>query len=88
MTCDEYRRVLARMNLRQVDVSWIMNVTGRQGQRWANGTSPVPQAVSLILLALEQGHISALWLRKHIDAAIPYSHHSWKGGSRWGADDA
>ncbi len=87
MTSDEYRKVLARMNLRQVDVSWIMGVTGRTGQRWANGTTPVPQAVSLLLLALEQDRISPLWLRKHIDDPIPYSHHHWKGGSKWGLED-
>ena len=87
MTCDQYRKVLARMGLRQIDVSWIMGVTGRTGQRWANGSTPVPQAVGLILWALEQDRISALWLRKHIKDAIPYSHNKWRGGKWWGMED-
>ena len=73
MTTDEYRDTLQRMGLRQVDVGWIMGVTGRQSRRWANGQSPVPQAVHLLLLAMEQYRISPTWLRKHISDPIPYN---------------
>ena len=73
MTTEEYRETLRRMGLRQVDVAWIMNVTGRHAKRWASGHTPVPQAVFLLLLAMEQYRISPTWLRKHISDPIPYT---------------
>jgi len=73
MTTEQYRETLRRMGLRQVDVAWMMGVTGKQSKRWATGKSPVPQAVHLLLLAMEQYRISPTWLRKHISDPIPYT---------------
>ena len=73
MTADQYRKTLRKMGLRQVDMAWIMGVTQRQSRRWAEGSSPVPRPVGLLLLALHQERITPTWLRKHIDEPIPYS---------------
>lgn len=74
MTKDEYRAALQRMGLRQVDVSWITGVTHRHGRKWANGDTPIPQSVYLLLKALEEGRITPRWLLKSIP--IPPPHHS------------
>lgn len=73
MTKDEYRAALQRMGLRQVDVSWITGVTHRHGRKWANGDTPIPQSVSLLLTALEEGRITPRWLKKHIPIDPPYN---------------
>ena len=73
MTTEEYRACLARLGLRQVDVSWMAGVGGAHGRKWALGKTPIPQAVSLLLIALEQGRISPTWLRWHILEPIPYN---------------
>lgn len=73
MTKEEYRFALHRMGLRQVDVSWITGVTHRHGRKWANGDTPIPQSVSLLLTALEEGRITPRWLKKNIPVPPPYN---------------
>lgn len=73
MTGDELRAAMQRMNLREVDVAWLMGVSVRHVRRWKTNVNPVPQTVHLLLQALEQGKLRPNWFKKHIVAPVPWS---------------
>lgn len=73
MTKNEYRALIKRLGLRQVDVAWIAGVSGRQAKRWSSGACPVPRSVFLLLRALEEGRLHPYWFRRNIPEPIPYS---------------
>lgn len=73
MTTEEYQALVLRTGLRQIDIAWMMGVTGRQSQRWWCGASPIPRSVELLLKGLAEGKLKPRWFRKRIKEPLPYS---------------
>lgn len=73
----EFDALLKKLGLRQVDVAWMMNVSGNRVCTWGR-KNPVPQAAVLLLRALETGRITPTWLRRQIPFPIPYNRDEWK----------
>ena len=71
MTKEEYRDLLSRNNLRQVDVSWMTGVGERHARSWALGRYPVPQYAQIILRAYDEGLIDGPWLVRGINRPVP-----------------
>lgn len=78
MTTEEYQALILRLGLRQVDIAWMMGVTGRQSQRWWCGASPIPRSVELLLIAFAEGKLKPRWFRKRIKEPVPYSDASYR----------
>lgn len=49
MTCAQYRTVIAALGLSQTSAAKFLGVSLKQSQRWANGHTPVPEAVAKLL---------------------------------------
>lgn len=49
MTPAQYRDAIARLGLSQRAAGEFFGRSGRQGQRWANGWSPLPKSVTMLL---------------------------------------
>ena len=49
MSPTEYRDAIARLGLSQRSAGEFFGRSGRQGQRWANGWSPLPKSVAMVL---------------------------------------
>lgn len=71
MTTEEYRALLDRNGLRQVDAAWMCGIGERHARSLALGKFPVPQYVATILQAYDEGLIDGLWLVRHIDRTVP-----------------
>lgn len=67
----DFRDLLLRCELRQIDAGWLLGVHARQVRAWCRGEYPVPQYASLLLSAYDQGLISPKWLAKMIDVPPP-----------------
>jgi hypothetical protein len=62
MTPDKLIVIMKRQNLSVMDLATIVAGSKRQVIAWRMGTSPVPQILSILLLALEDGLITQDWL--------------------------
>lgn len=71
MTAEEFTTFRKRQKLRLTDIAWMTGTTIRQVARWANGDTPVPRSVNLLLKAFAQDKIDARWLVKNIPDPIP-----------------
>ena len=71
MTTEEYRALLDRNGLRQVDAAWMCGIGERHARSLALGKFPVPQYVATILQAYDEGLMAGLWLVRHIDRPVP-----------------
>lgn len=65
MTHLRYKQLLAKHHLRQIDVAWLAGVGWRQARRWSDGDAAPPASWILLLLAYDEGLISAEWLAAH-----------------------
>jgi DNA-binding transcriptional regulator YiaG len=54
----QFRSILTRLRLSQVEAARIFGVGERTARRWAAGTARVPHAVTLLLLLLADRKIS------------------------------
>jgi hypothetical protein len=66
-----YKDILARNNLRQLDVAWMCDVHVRSVRRWGLGQHTIPQAAALLLTAYDQGLITPVWLAAEITKPLP-----------------
>ncbi len=49
MTAQQYRATIERLGLSQVDAGKFLGVTTRSSWAWANGKTPIPLAVQILL---------------------------------------
>lgn len=68
MSSDEYRKALGDLGLSQTDIAVMLRKGEKQPQRWANGQTPVPEEVAIILRAMLQGECGREVIRKAVDA--------------------
>lgn len=61
MTPKTMNAIMARHGLLQVDVARICAVTSRTVYNWATGRQKIPQAVALLLTALDEGTLDLQW---------------------------
>lgn len=66
-----YKDILARNNLRQLDVAWMCDVHVRSVRRWGLGQHTIPQAAALLLTAYDHGLITPVWLAAEITKPLP-----------------
>lgn len=71
MTAEEFRKLLDRNGLRQVDAAWMCGIGERHARSLALGEFPIPQYVATILMAYDEGLITASWLVRRIDNPVP-----------------
>ena len=62
MTSEQLITIMRRQNLSVMDLATIVAGSKRQVIAWRMGTSPVPQILSFLLTALEEGVITQDWL--------------------------
>jgi hypothetical protein len=66
VTKEQFRDLLLKNELRQVDAAWIFGVGLRQVRAWVLGEYPVPQYAELLLKAYDAGLITPKWLAQRI----------------------
>jgi hypothetical protein len=71
MSPTEFRDLLERNSLRQVDAAWICGVGIRQARSWALGEYEIPQYACLLLRAYDQGMITPHWLAANVTKEPP-----------------
>ena len=54
MTPNQFRRAIADLGLSQGEAARLFEVSLRTSHGWARGDAPVPRAVALVLLALQE----------------------------------
>ena len=62
MTSEQLITIMRRQNLSVMDLATIVAGSKRQVIAWRMGESPVPQILSFLLMALEEGIITQEWL--------------------------
>jgi len=66
MTPAEFRAAITKLGLSQEEAGRLLGRSGRTGQRWATGKSPIPHTVALLLvLAVRDKKWAALLKRSH-----------------------
>lgn len=58
MTPEEYRRVIAALDLNQEGAAELLGVNARTSRKWANGERKIPPPARRFLLFLEAARIS------------------------------
>jgi DNA-binding transcriptional regulator YiaG len=53
MTSDRFNETLLTLGLTQAGFARVVGINARTVRRWASGSSPVPEMVATLLLALE-----------------------------------
>jgi hypothetical protein len=71
MTVDELRAVMARRGLTQAQAGWMCGMSMRHMRKLANGESPIPAYVMIILTAYDAGLLPAEWLVRTIPTPVP-----------------
>jgi hypothetical protein len=62
MTKEKLLAIMESAQLSRDDISAITGKSGRQTYAWTTGAAPVPRALALVLLAIEDQKISLTWL--------------------------
>lgn len=62
MTKDKLTEIMGKLELSRDDLSAITGKSERQTYAWTTGAAPVPRALALVLLAIEDQKISLTWL--------------------------
>jgi len=57
---------MRRHALTASDVAWVVGVTVRQVRYYLSGAYPIPQSISLLLQAYDEGRIDSRWLVRHL----------------------
>ena len=65
MSPDQLATIMTKFGLLQIDVALICGVTPRTVNNWYHGRQDVPQAVTLILTALDEGLVPIEWIAEH-----------------------
>lgn len=62
--------IMQRQGLSNQDVATISGVTYRQVMSWRSGQYPIPMMLSFLLLALDEGQLSAEWLISNLEKEL------------------
>lgn len=62
--------IMQRQGLSNQDVATISGVTYRQVMSWRSGQYPIPMMLSFLLLALDEGQLSADWLISNLEKEL------------------
>jgi hypothetical protein len=62
--------MLHKHNIRHRDLAFIAGRTTRAVTQWVQGERPLPRAVELVLLALDDGKIDEKWLAKKLSRKV------------------
>jgi len=71
LTVEKLRALLAKNQLRQCDLAWMVGVSDRQARAWCCGETDIPQYVCLLLAAYDQKLLKDEWLIKQIAEPVP-----------------
>ena len=66
MSPDQLATIMTKFGLLQIDVALICGVTPRTVNNWYHGRQDVPQAVALILTALDEGLVPIEWVAARV----------------------
>lgn len=62
MTSHDLKELMQRHGMLHRDLALISGRTERAVYYWVHGGRPLPRAIELLLLALDEGRIDASWL--------------------------
>lgn len=62
MNPETLKSIMTDLEFNTQDLSLLMGVTRRTAQLWASGSSPIPQSVALLLLAMADKQVSLDWM--------------------------
>jgi hypothetical protein len=57
---------MRRHALTASDIAWVSGVTVRQVRYYLSGAYPIPQSISLLLQAYDEGRIDSRWLVRQL----------------------
>jgi len=66
MNKDILAEFMNRHALTASDIAWVVGVTVRQVRYYLSGAYPIPQSISLLLQAYDEGRIDSRWLVRHL----------------------
>ena len=70
MTPEKMIQIMDRQGMSNQDIASISGVTYRQVMSWRSGQHPVPMMLSFLLLALDEGQLSADWLISNLEKEL------------------
>jgi hypothetical protein len=58
--------LMDKHKIRHADLAFITGRTTRAVHQWVYGIRPIPRSTELLLIALDEGHISEAWLAQKL----------------------